>query len=110
MRLFILKALAFILGHLPQPVSTLLGKVVGRLIYNLDRNHRKTVLDNLERAYGDALSAEEKERIAKKVFEHIAVAFLEFMRMPWMSGSDVERVYEVEGLENLEKALAKKRA
>jgi len=109
MRLFILKALAFILGHLPQGVATLLGKVLGRLIYIFDKNHRKTALDNLERAYGQTLPAEEKARIAKKVFEHIAVTFLEFMRMPWMKAADLDKVYEVEGLEHLERALTKKR-
>ncbi len=109
MAFFILKALAFLLGHLPVPFTALLGKVFGSLIYSLDKGHRKTALDNLDRAYGGTLSREEKERIAKKVFEHIAVAFLEFMRMPWIRASDVERVYEVEGLENFERALAKKK-
>ncbi len=109
MRLFILKALAFILGHLPQGAATLLGKVLGRLIWGLDKNHRKTALDNLERAYGRTLSPEENERVAKKAFEHIAVTFLEFMRMPWMKAADVDKVYEVVGREHLERALARKR-
>ncbi len=109
MGLFMLKALAFVLGHLPRPVSTLLGRGLGRLLYSLDKNHRKTALDNLDRAYGEKLSPEEKERLAKKVFEHIALTFFEFMRMPWIRPSEVDKVYEVEGLENFERALAKKR-
>lgn len=107
MTLFILKTLAFIIGHLPSPLSALLGKACGRLLYALDAGHRKTVNDGLERAYGGSLAADEKKKIAKKVFEHIAVTFFEFMRMPWMKAKDVRRVYEVEGFERFEAALSR---
>ncbi len=109
MTLILLKSAAFLLGHLPGGVIHLIGKFTGRLTYILDKGHRRTVQDNLDRAFGDTISAKEKNEISKKVFEHIAVTLFEFMRIPWLKAEDVDKYYEVEGFGNLEKALAKKR-
>ncbi len=107
--LSLLKIAAFVIGHLPVFFTKLLAKLFGALAYKLALRHRKTARENLDRAFKDELTPGEKDRIVRKVFENLAGMLFEFMRIPWLAPSDVERLYEVEGIDNLKGALAKKK-
>ncbi|MBI5587586.1 MAG: lysophospholipid acyltransferase family protein [Deltaproteobacteria bacterium] len=107
--LSLLKSLSFLIGHLPVFLTGALAKLFGSLAYRLAGRHRKTAMENLERAFGEGLTLREKERLAKKVFDNLAVMFFEFMRIPWLKPFDINRLYEVEGIENLKEALEKKK-
>lgn len=107
--LLLLKAAAFIIGHLPLFLTRVLALLFGALAFSLAGRHRRTAVENVERAFGDTLAPEEKDRIVRKVFDNLAGMFFEFMRIPWLSPSDLGRLYEVEGIENLKGALAKKK-
>lgn len=105
--LLLLKALSFILGHLPARIGAFLGSVLGSLGYRLLKKHRQIALSNLELAFGSALSCEERERIARRVFRNLATMFFEFTAIPWMKRPDIERLVKFTGLENLDRALKK---
>lgn len=105
----LLKTIAFVLGHLPLGLLQSLGRLLGGLVYRLDKKHRKTVLDNLERAYKGGLSAKESERITREVFKNLSTTFFEFMRLPWLKKEDLIGYVECEGMENLVSALSKGR-
>lgn len=105
--LTLLKAAAFVIGHLPVFLTNILASVFGSLAFRLAGRHRTTARENLERAFGSSLPSEEKDRIARKVFDNLAVMFFEFMRIPWLKPADIERLYDVEGIEHLKGALAK---
>ena len=107
--LLLMKAACFLLGHLPLRLSTLIGKALGRLAWLADRRHRSIAIENIERAYGAEMTKREARETARKVFENIAITSMEFMRVPWLKARDLEGYVECEGLENLEKALEKKR-
>lgn len=109
MALFILKSLAFIIGHLPLGVSFFLGNVLGSLAYRLDTKRRNIALENIERAYGSAISRERAEEIAKKSLICLATMFFEFLRMPWLKKDDLNKYFECEGMENLQNALSRKK-
>ncbi len=53
-----------------------LVEALAALWYRLDRRHRETVRRNLDFAYGEELSAAERERLARGVFVH-------FVRFAW---------------------------
>ncbi len=57
-------------------ISNRLVKALATLWYRLDRRHRETVRRNLAFAYGEELSAAERERLARAVFVH-------FVRFAW---------------------------
>ena len=101
----LLKALAFLLGHMPPAAATLSGRLLGGLGYRLLKKHRKIALANLELAFGKTLSGAERERIAKAVFRNLATMLFEFTRIPWLGRSDVERLVRFTGLENFDRAL-----
>jgi len=56
--------------------SDYLAKTLAALWYRLDRRHRETVRRNLAFAYGEELSAADRERLAREVFEH-------YVRFAW---------------------------
>jgi KDO2-lipid IV(A) lauroyltransferase len=70
------------------PLRTLrrIGKFLGLLTYHLASDRRKTALANLDRAYGDSLSREEKVRIAKGSFINLVTMGLEFGASPALNG------------------------
>lgn len=57
-------------------ITDFLQKALAALWYRLDRRHREIVRRNLAFAYGEELSPEERERLARGVFRH-------FVRFGW---------------------------
>lgn len=84
MTLFFLKALSFVLGHLPAWFGRAVGRLLGSLARRVLKRHWSTALENLELALGKTLTAEERERIAQRVFANLGMMFFEFMKMPWL--------------------------
>ena len=107
MILFLLKALTFILGHLPLTLQYHMGRVAGFIAYQIDRSHRRIALKNLELAYGDELPGVERIRIVRELYRGLGLGLMEFFRIPWLKPGDFEGFVEVDGLEHMEKALAK---
>ena len=107
--LTVLKLITFLLGHIPPALSIMLAKTLGGIAYRLDKKRSKIARDNLHMAFGNERSEAEIESITAKVFENIAMTFMEFMRQPWLTESDLEGYVKCVGMENLERALAKKK-
>ncbi|MBI5970126.1 MAG: lysophospholipid acyltransferase family protein [Deltaproteobacteria bacterium] len=103
----LLKAVSYIIGHLPLGVLLFSGKTLGRLVYLVDKRHRKTAKENLKKAFGNEKTDIEIETIARKVFENIAMNFFEFMRVPWLKKSDLDGYVECEGFENFKEARSR---
>ncbi len=107
--LFFLKALSFVFGHIPYRAAVFLGGALGTIAFRVLGKHREIAHKNLERALGPALSAKEKERIARGVFRHLAIMLFEFTRLPWLSRGRMEGLVKWSGLENMDRALARGR-
>lgn len=58
------------------------GRFLGAIAYHVAGSRRRTALANLDLAYGDSLSREEKVRIAKSSFINLVTMGLEFCWMP----------------------------
>lgn len=58
------------------------GRMLGLAVYRFASSRRRTALANLDLAYGDSLSREEKVRIAKSSFINLVTMGLEFCWMP----------------------------
>ncbi len=83
-----------------------LGRDLGRLGFRLDRRHRRLAIANVRYAFGPDLPAERVEAIACGCFEHLAMLFLEALRMPDMSREELAGVVRINGIEHLAAALA----
>lgn len=109
MTLVLLKAVSFVMGHIPRPAAYFLGGLLGSAAGRLLKRHRRTALENLERAFGESLTRLERERLVKKLFKNLGVMFFEFNRMAWLKREGMDRLVEFKGLERIEKALQKGR-
>jgi len=107
--LILLKIITYIIGHIPRPLALVCGRLAGRLVYLVDKRHRKTVMDNLAMAYRGQLDEARMRATARGVFENLGMTAFEFTRLPWLGKRDIDKFVECVGKEHLDAALAKGR-
>jgi KDO2-lipid IV(A) lauroyltransferase len=101
------RAAAAVLRVLPRPWGLALGRRAGTLAWAADRRHRRVALENLEAAFGEAMPAAERSRIARRVFEHFGMVGTECLMMTRLAPRDLDRLIEYEGVEHIRKAFLK---
>jgi Lauroyl/myristoyl acyltransferase len=97
------------LSRISRPASVRFGTRLGGLAFRLARRQRQRADANLRLAYGETLSAPERLRLARGVFEHFGRSVVEFLRGPLLSAETLAGLVEVDGWEHVEQALAEKR-
>lgn len=92
---------------IPLPAAILFGRAVGRIVRAVDARHRRVARENLDRSYGDSLSAAQKEEIIRSVYRHLGIMLIELIRAPRIirRGRWRERL-QVVGEENARAAAA----
>ncbi len=92
------------------PLSLLFwgGRCIGHLAYYIDRRHRGIGLENIRMALGKEKSPQEQRRIIKENYCHIAQGGFEMLRV-MEYGKRYAHLLAIEGKENLDKALAKRK-
>ncbi|MDK9725798.1 MAG: lipid A biosynthesis acyltransferase [Sterolibacteriaceae bacterium MAG5] len=95
-------ALAFMwLCHwLPLPALAALGRAFGRLLYAFGRERRHVALTNLQLCF-PAMTAAQRETLARRHFEAFGRSFLERGLLWWASAGRIRSIVRVEGLERL---------
>ncbi len=93
------------LFFLPRDLSLSLGALLGRLLYHVDRKHRQIAFSNLNTAFSNRLSPGEIQKIARSCFEHFGRAFVDILKIRWMSREESDKLMILEGEEHLRKSL-----
>ncbi len=104
-----LRALILVVRALPMPAALALGRALGRLMRVVSRKRYHVALRNLEVAYGEALSPEERERIARASFVSFGMFAVEGVKFAYMSPAEAARRIQVEGWDHAEAAFAEGR-
>ena len=94
------------LNVLPIAWVTAMSRFLGDVYFSLTPKRRKTVLSNLDNAYGDSISSEEKLKIARESMRNFSASLVDF----FMVASTMKRAsenFEFEGTENLDAAFKK---
>lgn len=99
------RLVAFIAGLLPVEAAEWIARRIGDAAFFLAPKRRRTALENIERAYGASLSAEEKKEIARSSFEHMAVSLLELYTFPRIRRRAARRV-TFTGIHHLDRAFS----
>jgi KDO2-lipid IV(A) lauroyltransferase len=94
---------------LPRGVLAAIGAAMGDLAYRLDRKHTRVAIDNLESAFGDALSPNERRRIARDCWRHYGRITADAAAFPRLRASDIGSRIRYEGLESVKEAYAEGR-
>jgi len=92
------------------PLNLLLwgGRCLGHIVYYIDRRHRKIGLENIRMALGKEKPPQELRRIIKENYCHIAQGGFEMLRV-MEYGKRYAYLLAIEGKENLDKALVKRK-
>jgi KDO2-lipid IV(A) lauroyltransferase len=101
-------ATLFALGRIvPRAAMIRLGGALGRLQYRLDVRRRRTTLQNLRWAYGDALSEEAVATVARRCWSHFGRIGLEALTFPQFGPEDIGVRIRYSGLDHIRGAYAR---
>lgn len=100
------RVFAGLIRILPRSVVLASGRALGGLLYRLDAGHRRIALDNLALAFGRDKSPAERARIARASFAHFVRTALDSIKFTSYSVERIRGLVDVEGRENLVRALA----
>ena len=92
---------------LPLKASLFMGRLIGKIAFNVARTRRRITIGNLEAAFGNEKSHQEILGIARRCYENIGQAFIEFGRFPITNLKTIRKLVRIEGLEHLRDAMAK---
>lgn len=97
-----------LLTRLPYRTMLKVGDVLGAMLYHLLGRRRHIVETNLGLCFPE-LDAQQRRQIARSNFRHTAGALLETPYSWWGSREALQRLTHIEGMENMEQALARGR-
>jgi KDO2-lipid IV(A) lauroyltransferase len=94
-------------AYLPLWISYPLGETLGRLVFFVDRRHRRVALENLRLAFGSACTNDEIVAMARSNFRCLGQTFVDTCRLVRLSPQALTEVVEIEGMEVLESPRAR---
>ena len=83
----------------------MLGRGLGCFLYLALKKRRRIALENLQIAFGDEMSADERAQICRESFRQIGKTAIEFLRFPQLTFENIWDEVTVEGKEHLIGAL-----
>ena len=102
---FIIRILGVIVRWLPKRHAMMLGSSLGGLLYIALKKRRRIALENLQIAFGDEMSTDERAQICRRSFQQIGKTAIEFFRFPQLTFENIWDEVTVEGKEHLIHAL-----
>lgn len=97
------------MGLLPRPWGIGIGAFLGRLVFALDRRHRRVAEENLSNAYGREMSPEAVRATARRVFENLGKVLFEVCWAWHLPEKKLLRHFRVKGLVHMQRACRKNR-
>src|SRR5437870_12935256 len=76
-----------------------LAQTAGALMPIFDRHHYKVALNNLEVAFGEQLSIQERRKIARESFQHFARTMVDLLWSPRLTPENFSRYIEFQNFE-----------
>ena len=89
----------FIITTLSWQSNIKIFKTIGSFLYFLNLKHRKIIIKNLDLCFGDKLSFDEKNKIAKKVYQNFLIYIAKFIEI---SNKDLNYLNSIINYKNLE--------
>ena len=91
---------------LPYPFIVKIGELLGHTLYRIPSSRSQVALKNIELCFPD-LPPKEQKNLLKKHFISLGIGFIEVGIARWKSTKKLKKIVQLQGLENLRKALAK---
>ena len=91
--------------HLPWPVVSAAGEMVGTAFYAFDAPRRRVAIDNLARAFPRRTPAD-RRTIARRVFRHFGRMLFELLKFSTLGADEMLARVEFEGVDRARQAYA----
>ncbi len=100
-----MRLLGWLLLKIPRRWLDAVGAAVGWLVWALGIR-RRVVLENLRLAFPEKTEAERRD-IARRTYRNLGQMIPDFLRVPFLPRSEIERIFVYEGWEGFEAAIAR---
>ena len=97
--------LGWLFVRIPRAWLAAFGAALGALVWHL-RIRRRVVLDNLRLAFPEK-TEEERAAIARRTYRNLGQMIPDFVRVPFLPRSEIERMFVYEGWDRFEEARAR---
>ena len=87
-----------------------LARLAGALLSYLDRQRFEVAVNNLEVAFGDQFSADERRKIARESFQHFARTMVDLLWSPRLTAQNFAHYIEWENIEETERGTGSERS
>ena len=104
----VVMAVRAVVRLIPRSMSLAFGAALGRVFYHLHGRRRALALANLRAAF-PSKSDEECTRILRATFGHFGRHVVDLLRFDAMSANEMAALVDIEGLEQIEQAVARGR-
>ena len=101
------KALLKFLGLLSRKWDVRIADFLGRILFNVDKKHRRIAMDNLTYAFGHQKQPEEIEKIARQVFINLVKIVFEIGWSLNLDERHLSKHFKIDGYHHLKKAYEK---
>ena len=100
-----------IFRHLPPKALSYLAKIIGTIVFRLNKKYRERVIQNLSVAFGSEKDVDQIRRLTQEVFFHFALTPLEtiYLIANHLPFNRFVLKIKIRGKEHLEQALARER-
>ena len=105
----LVRLLFALLSYLPRRIRWEVGRALGLVLYAVVPRLRRMASANLERAFSDTMSREEKTRISRASFVHLGRLLCDTPSFSRVRQERLEEFAVFEGLEHVRAAYAKRR-
>lgn len=107
--LFAFSLLKILLNIIPDSLRESFVKFMGKSAYSLNKKHRKIALINLDLAFGDTKTKEEKEQIVKQMYENFSFFAYDFIKNQNTTQEEVLQKVDFANKHIMQQALQSKR-
>jgi len=101
-----LYSLVYLISWIPRPIGLRLGDFLGSVLYRVLKRRREIALNNLAIAFGDQMSGEERQSVAKKSFQFMGRHFFEACYLIRFDKKKLSSYIQFKGVPHLEQARA----
>lgn len=102
---FTAKLVGFCVSRLPRTLTLVIGGWLGTLAFWLTPKQRELACEHLRRSL-TPIDERCAATIAKQCFQHLGKTVVEFMQLPRLDRTQIQRYVTFEGVEHVEEALA----
>jgi KDO2-lipid IV(A) lauroyltransferase len=95
-----------VIYFLPFRLNAVLGRLIGRVYYLIDRRRRRIIRVNISVVFGRGLDNKKRDTLGRESCEYLAMNILDFLKLHKIANpQNYHRFIEIKGLSNLMKSI-----